>query len=464
MRRAGSDASSSRSPSACRLATILIPLFLFAALDRTIINLFIPMIERDLALSDSALALLSGASLGLGIAVAIIPAGYLADHLDRRLLLAGGVALWSVMTATAGMAHNFTEMFISRMGVGIGEAALTPAAYAIISGAVAPARRSRMASYVVFGTITGGGLSLIIGGFFAGPTVQAIAGPTVAGWRIGFAAVGMLGLLLSPLPYFLPASYRHREESILQHQPSLREFILGNAGFAFPYLVALLLSNMFGYGIITWQPIYFIRSYGLVPQSVGLVLGVISIGFGLVGTLLTGWLATALNLKVGRDMTVVLLTGCFATALPLVVATFFPVSVALNLVGAAALQMVCSAIGVLAPVGVMAVVPASLRGRVLGAYAFLLTIGGMALGAYGYARVAEFFGLGSSGFWKTLMGISLLLLTMSLVAMWIAQRGYRRALASILRWNGESSDASSEPRAVGPVAVKHASDVDAQAR
>ena len=112
---------------------------------RQILNLLVGPIQRDLGLSDTRMSVLQGLAFAIFYTVMGLPLGRLADQVSRRRLIMVGIAIWSVMTALSGLARDFQELFLARIGVGIGEAALSPAAYSLnvlFPRMMAPALRS----------------------------------------------------------------------------------------------------------------------------------------------------------------------------------------------------------------------------------------------------------------------------------------------------------------------------------
>jgi MFS family permease len=121
--------------------TILCVALLLSYTDRFVINLIVDPIRVDLGLSDVQVSLLQGVGFAIIFAVAALPSGRLADRVNRRNLIAGGVLLWSVATIACGLATDFWSFFAARVAVGLGEAALVPAASSLIIDLFSPRRR-----------------------------------------------------------------------------------------------------------------------------------------------------------------------------------------------------------------------------------------------------------------------------------------------------------------------------------
>src|SRR5215211_5283997 len=146
---------------------VLAFVYIFSFIDRQILNLLVRPIRRDLGISDTQMSLLMGFAFALFYTFFGIPLGRLADSRSRRTLIALGFAFWSMFTAACGLAKNFAQLMLMRMGVGVGEAALSPAAYSMITDYFPPKRRATAISIYSTGIYIGSGLALIIGGLVA---------------------------------------------------------------------------------------------------------------------------------------------------------------------------------------------------------------------------------------------------------------------------------------------------------
>lgn len=138
--------------------------YVISFVDRQILTLLVPAIKADLGLSDTGISLLQGLAFGVFYTLLGLPLGRLADRMNRSKLIAAGMAFWCLMTVACGLSRNFGQLFVARMGVGVGEAALNPAALSILSDYFPPERRSVPISIFVSAGALGGGLALMIGG------------------------------------------------------------------------------------------------------------------------------------------------------------------------------------------------------------------------------------------------------------------------------------------------------------
>jgi MFS family permease len=179
-------------------------LFLVYALnfiDRNILSILAQDIKADLGLSDVQLGFLFGTAFAIFYSLLGIPLGRLADSWRRGWLIATGLALWSAMTALSGLAGSFAQLAFARVGVGIGEASASPAAYSLLADYFSPRRRALALAVYSSGLYVGAGLSLPLGGWVAHAWSSAyVRGSSpfgLAGWQAAFLAVGLPGLLLA---------------------------------------------------------------------------------------------------------------------------------------------------------------------------------------------------------------------------------------------------------------------------
>ncbi|ALH81722.1 spinster family MFS transporter [Sphingopyxis macrogoltabida] len=270
---------------------ILLVVYIFNFLDRQIVNILAEPIKRDLGLSDTELGLLAGPAFAVFYALLGIPIARYADKdgTNRVRLIALSLAIWSAMTAVCGLAQNFVQLLLARIGVGIGEAGCTPAAHSLIADSVAPEKRSSAIAFYGLGVPVGSLLGLIIGGVVN----------DLYGWRAALMLVGAPGLLLALVVLFVMREPRHlrpaetaataNTAAPLSTREALREIF---ASRAFVYiLIAASVTAFLGYGKGLWTISFFIRSHGLSTTEAGLSMAVVLGLAAALGTWLGGKLA-----------------------------------------------------------------------------------------------------------------------------------------------------------------------------
>ena len=267
---------------------VLVLVYIVNFIDRQILSILVGDIKRDLGVSDAQIGFLYGTAFAVFYALFGIPLGRLADSWYRGRLMAMGLTLWSSMTALSGFANSFGMLAAARIGVGIGEASASPAAYSMISDNFPKERRATALSIYSSGLYIGGALSLPIGGFVVSRWTTAYPDPAsaplgLAGWQAAFLAVGLPGLLLALWVLSLREPQRGASDGL--PQPIVRP----NAW------------RDFGQELIAILPPFTLYNVSRIPGALRVNLAVLALviacGYGLY--LLTGdgpqWLAYGLG-------------------------------------------------------------------------------------------------------------------------------------------------------------------------
>lgn len=261
----------------------LLVLSTMSFLDRSILSLLVGPVKADLHLDDLQVSLLIGAAFSVFYATMIVPLAFLADRWNRSWLIAIAVSIWSLMTALSGLARNFSSLFLFRMGVGLGEAALSPAAYSLIADMFPKRRIGRAMAIFSIGAPMGQGCSLILGGLVLG----AFAGHgdftfpivgTLPPWRVVLLAVGVPGILLGLL-FFRVKEPPRRAAPLVRDSDGAWSFIRANWKILLPNTVARCMVGSTVFGVTVWSPTLFERTFHLAPSTSALPIG-ISIALG----------------------------------------------------------------------------------------------------------------------------------------------------------------------------------------
>jgi MFS transporter, Spinster family, sphingosine-1-phosphate transporter len=281
---------------------ILLIVYIFNFIDRQIVNILAEPIARDLDLSDTQIGLMTGLAFALFYTVLGIPIARFADRAttNRPKLIATALALWSAMTALCGLAQNFWQLLLARIGVGVGEAGCTPPAHSLISDMVPPERRGSALAFYSLGIPVGTLLGMVIGGTLA----------DFVGWREAFLIVGLPGVGMALVVWFVLRDPRQADAAaILRGQGQPAALPLGQAvgevlrSRAFVLLLcAGSAASFLAYGKTTWTTIFFQRTHDLSPGQVGLWFGLIGGVGGILGTWLGGYLADRFGAKNRRHV------------------------------------------------------------------------------------------------------------------------------------------------------------------
>lgn len=198
---------------------VLVVVYVFNFLDRQILSILAQRIKADLGISDAQLGFLYGTAFAVFFALFGLPLGRLADAWTRTRLIALGLAFWSLMTAVSGFAANFTQLALARVGVGVGEASASPAAYSLLSDYFPRHRRATVMALYSGGIYIGSGLGLFLGGLVVDRWDAAFAGGSaplgLKGWQAAFLVVGLPGVLLALLAATLREPTRGQSDGLV---------------------------------------------------------------------------------------------------------------------------------------------------------------------------------------------------------------------------------------------------------
>jgi predicted MFS family arabinose efflux permease len=271
------------------LLVVLLVIQAFNGVDGVALGLTTQSIKVDLHLTDTQLGFLSGIAFALFYAIMGVPIARWADRGNRVTIISLTALVWSVLVALCGVAGNFAQLLLIRIGVAVGEAGCIPPAQSLIADSFARGDRPRAIAVYMMGA----NLSVIIGYFAAGWLNQYY------GWRVTFIALGSPGLILAALAWTTLREPRRlaganapvRQESAAPAMTEVCSTLWAKKAFRH-LLVGFSVFYFFGYGIQQWMPAFFIRSYGLTTGEVGTWFAlIVGIG-GFIGTYAGGYLAS----------------------------------------------------------------------------------------------------------------------------------------------------------------------------
>ena len=296
-------------PSAAR-GWLLVGLLALASVvsqfDRTVINLMVGPIKAEFGLNDTAFGSLQSLAFGIFYVIACIPLGRIADNASRKHLLALCLALWSVFAMASGLARTYWSLFLTRIGVAVGEASLTPAGLSMLSDHFPPERLGRPVAGYLMSAPVGQGLAFIGGGSLLTALAgsQLITTGWLAGfepWQAAFIIVGAPGLLLVPLLLLIPEPVRRgaRTEGLSVAETAA---LIGKMWRALvPMFIGFAMVLLFSYSIAIWTPALLERVHGWNSSQIGWGFGLVLIIFGMTGVIVAGWANDWLAAKGHRD-------------------------------------------------------------------------------------------------------------------------------------------------------------------
>jgi MFS family permease len=285
---------------------ILVVASLVSYVDRQIVAILVGPMKADLHVSDSTIGWLYGI-FALFYAVAGIPIAMLADRYTRSRLIAAGVFVWSIMTGLSGLARNFLQLLLARIGVGVGEAVLTPATSSLIADLFPRSKIPLAVSAFQAGATIGSGLAFVVGGLVLG-VVQS-AGRThvpllgeLSPWQKVYLVCGIPGLVLAPLILMLRDPRRRelrRDEPTGATWGSIVQFYRVNRATLLLHHVGFLCLALMGFGFVFWSVSFFARVHGMEPAKAAPIFGCIQMVAGPLGSIAAPALAARL-LRSGR--------------------------------------------------------------------------------------------------------------------------------------------------------------------
>jgi MFS family permease len=349
--------------------------YVFNFIDRQLLVILQESIKKELDLSDTQLGLLSGFTFALFYVTMGIPIARIADRGNRRNIVAISLGLWSLMTAFSGLARNYVQLLLARIGVGVGEAGGSPPAHAMISDYFPPEKRSTALSVYSSGLYLG-----ILAGFLMGGYLNQHLG-----WRTAFFVLGIPGIIFSMLLY---ATVKEpRRGSTDSHAP------VANATHSMMHVVRLLYSmktfvflSLGGslhvfcvYGLVNWGPSFLARLHGMQGADIGVALGLILGTTGALGTFVGGLLTDHFG-KIDKRWYLKIPGYAVILSIPLVIGFLFSPNTFLSLTCLAASNFLYSMYLGPAIAVSHSLVPASMRALTSAVFFLMINLIGLGFG------------------------------------------------------------------------------------
>jgi MFS family permease len=368
---------------------VLLIAYTLSFVDRMILSLLVAPIRAALDISDTEVSLLIGLAFALFYTLLGLPIAWIADRWNRRNLVLIGVALWCVMTAGCGFAGSYATLFLARMGVGVGEAALSPAAYSMLSDVFPRDRLARAMAVYSIGVPLGSGIAMILGSFvvqavLAAPVVDLpLIGPVEA-WRTIFLWVAAPGLLVCLLLLTVREPVRQGiAKAVARHGDTAAPGFLAHLSAQRVALGALFagmaLIGLVMYGVIAWIPTFFARTYGMDVSAAGFWFGIIMATGGAAGLVAGGSLADRMFGRGVADAHLrVMRLSILLGGPPLLAAMLMPEApLAFALLAIAFPMLTMHGVGTVA---LQLITPNEYRARVTALYFFIVNLTGLGFG------------------------------------------------------------------------------------
>lgn len=425
--------------------------YTFSFIDRQILSLLVGPMKRDLVITDTEMSLLQGLAFAAFYTIMGLPIGRLVDRRNRVGIISVGVFFWSLMTALCGTAKVYWQLLLYRVGVGVGEAALSPAAYSVISDYFPPNRLGIAIGVYGMGVYIGAGLALVIGAEVigmvsnGGDLILPVLGHVYT-WQIVFFIVGLPGLLVALWVRTIrePERRGHLRREIgadgveRDAEVPLGEvlaYIKANAAAFLAMNFCFAFLAMMAYGIAAWVPTFFVRTHGWSVVDAGRWYGWIIVIFGTAGVVAGGAIGDLVRSRGYRNGRIIVMACTGLVTLPFAVA--FPLvdnpMLALALLAPASFfATFTTGVG---PSALQEMMPNQMRGFASALSGFIVNLIGLGLGPTSIALVTDFVFKDEQMLRYSLAYVSPVILLIGSTIGFFALRPYIKSLDYLERWS-----------------------------
>jgi len=398
--------------------------------DRNVLNILVSSIKLEFGVSDSQIGLLQGASFALFYVTAGLFIARLADRYSRKLIIVAGLVIWSFATSAGVFAQSFASLFVLRMLVGVGEASLTPAATSMMSDLFPRDRLSTAISAYAAAPYVGSALALVLGGyaldyFMARESLQFPIIGERSPWQHTFLVIGIPGLAIALL---VGLTIREPARSSVATVPTSMEagffrYLKRHAGVYGRHFCGFAMFSLVGYGLASWLPAYFQRSFDASNTEIGAMLGTALLIGGSSGIMIGGVISDRLSKK-RTDGPIIL--GVLATLGTVAGVSLLSISESEQV---AALAVMPIFFFVSMPLGtalaaLQIVTPADRRARITASYLFVDAIIGLGLGPTLIGATTDYV-FGAESYLKASMfTVALVAMALSFLCLFTVRKSY----------------------------------------
>lgn len=434
------------------VVSVLTLTYTVSFIDRQIMALMIEPIRHDLNISDTQVSLLIGLAFAVFYTLLGVPIARLADRYSRRGIIAAGIAVWCLMTATCGLARSYGQLFLARVGVGVGEGALSPSALSMISDYFPKRTRVRAIAVYNMGISLGTGLAMILGGQIVAHVMQVppvrlpVVGELFA-WQTVFLVVGLPGLLMAALMTTVREPRRRERlapgigEAVHLPLAAVVKFLGSRWRMYASHFLGMSTVAILAYGLFAWIPTMFIRTWGWTIGEIGLAYGEVVLLAGPLSALGASWLSERLVARGHQDahMRAALyfigfgIAGSIATALAptpwLAIALLLPASIGTTAATACGLT------------ALMVATPNQMRAQASAMYYLVVNVFGLTAGPTGIALFTDYVFRDTLALRYSVASVSALAGVLAVTFLFYNLRQYRNAVAESLTWAGDPAGA-----------------------
>lgn len=288
-------------------------------IDRMIVNILLEPIKADLGASDTQMGLLTGFYFVAFYVLLGFPIARLADKYSRRAIISLCIAAWSVATIVSGTARSYTQLALARVFVAAGEGGSSPAVYSLVADIFPLQQRTRAIGLIASGSALGAGAGVLLGGVLQ----------EELGWRLTFIIVGLPGLLLAPLLFWILPEPRRGMPKIEHAKSMLQVMITLWKIPSFPKLASVTVAGAIpGFAVLAWTPAFLSRVHGMSHSEIGIKLGLATTIGLFLGNVSAGVIA---DMLARRDVRWLIWTAAMGLAFCMPAGLFFTLTGNANL-------------------------------------------------------------------------------------------------------------------------------------
>lgn len=412
--------------------------------DRQILSLMVEPIKRDLHVTDTQVGLLAGLAFAMFYSILGVPIARLSDRANRRNIILAGVFFWNLMAAGCGLARNYAQLFLARVGVGVGEAALSPAAYSMLADYFPPRQVARAISVYVMGIYLGTGLAMVGGSYIVrlAMDMPALTLPWIGelySWQIAFLVSALIGLPMFALLLTVKEPARreyasdgssHTVTSRVASWLEIRTLLRRRWKFFTALCVGSGCSGTVITAWLVWVPEVMRRTYDWNVTDAGVYYGVILMVFGMPGAYFGGWMSTVLAARQFRDAEMRSALWAVTLLLPFAVLVPLAPNATLMLVGLCPLIFLLSWPQGLAPAMVQLVAPNHMRAQLTAVFMLIAVLTGYTAGGALVAVVSQIVLRDEAALNIALSLVSGVFVPGAMLAFWLGLKHYAGARGS----------------------------------
>lgn len=380
------------------MVAVLFALYVFSWIDRLILSMLVTPIKAHLLLTDVQISMVTSTSFAIFYAIFGLPLGWASDRFSRRWIIFGGVVLWATATTACGFAESYEALLIARIFVGVGEAALLPAAYSLIADGFPQHLLTRATSTFQMAGKVGSATAFALGGvaiaFAAAHTDIHIPfhGPAQP-WQLVMMMVGLPGILIALLVFTFPDPGRSQGSARPSKSETgrgvIRTFVSENWKLLGLMLIGTSCLAMCGYSMTNWVPAYIERHFGWKPVQYGVALSLMNI-VSAASLVVNGWIVDRLFARGMKDAHLRFYSWLIVGFLPVIAYMFFASNVYVFLLCYCVAQFITVPFMVYVSSVMSLIAPATIRARMLAFFLFVFTILGLGAGPAIVAALTQY--------------------------------------------------------------------------